>query len=276
MSIFPSQTGLTKISVLVADADPMGARLLATELRRQRGLQVSECAADPSVILDTIGEAPPQILLLSETLSGGSLVRLALLKQLHAEHPITRTIVLLDPSQPDVVAELFRAGARGVFDRCQFDIKSLCRSIRCVAAGQVWASSEQIAHVLDTFSDTASLRIVSAGGEELLTRRERDVVRLVAEGLVNREVAQQLRLSEHTIKNYLFNVFNKLGISSRAELIAYAVSNSDNRILRPELPQPPQPGNGNGHCKLSLGESRNIEMNEKRAPKPAPSSRLFA
>ncbi len=145
--------------------------------------------------------------------------------------------------------ELFRAGARGVFDRSEFDIRLLCRCIRCVAAGQVWASSEQIDYVLDTFTDTASLRVVSAGGENLLTRRERDVVRLVVEGLVNREVAQQLGLSEHTVKNYLFNVFNKLGVSSRAELILYAVSNSDNRLL-PDPGPPPHPGNGNGNGRL--------------------------
>jgi DNA-binding CsgD family transcriptional regulator len=60
----------------------------------------------------------------------------------------------------------------------------------------------------------------------LLTKREEEVVRLVAEGMQNREIAKELKLSEHTIKNYLFHIFEKLGVSSRVELVLYAVSNA--------------------------------------------------
>jgi len=60
----------------------------------------------------------------------------------------------------------------------------------------------------------------------LLTNREEDVVRLVAEGLQNREIAKELKLSEHTVRNYLFHAFDKLGVSSRVELVLYAVSNA--------------------------------------------------
>jgi DNA-binding NarL/FixJ family response regulator len=58
----------------------------------------------------------------------------------------------------------------------------------------------------------------------LLTKREEDVVRLLAEGLQNRDIARELKLSEHTVKNYLFHIFDKLGVSSRVELVLYAVS----------------------------------------------------
>jgi DNA-binding CsgD family transcriptional regulator len=60
----------------------------------------------------------------------------------------------------------------------------------------------------------------------LLTKREEEVVRLVAEGMQNREIAKELKLSEHTIKNYLFHIFEKLGVSSRVELVLYAVSSA--------------------------------------------------
>lgn len=60
----------------------------------------------------------------------------------------------------------------------------------------------------------------------MLTRREEDVVRLLAEGLQNREIAKELKLSEHTVRNYLFHIFEKLGVSSRVELVLYAVSSS--------------------------------------------------
>jgi DNA-binding NarL/FixJ family response regulator len=73
------------------------------------------------------------------------------------------------------------------------------------------------------------LRMVNVLGIKLLTPREEQVVALVAEGLSNREVAHELSLSEHTIKKYLFRIFDKLGISSRVELVLYAVSHGGSR-----------------------------------------------
>ncbi len=65
--------------------------------------------------------------------------------------------------------------------------------------------------------------MVNARGVTLLTPREEQVVALVADGLSNREVARELGLSEHTVKKYMFHIFDKLGISSRVELVLYAV-----------------------------------------------------
>jgi DNA-binding NarL/FixJ family response regulator len=71
--------------------------------------------------------------------------------------------------------------------------------------------------------------MVNAQGLKLLTPREEQVVALVADGLSNREVARELNLSEHTVKKYLFRIFDKLGISSRVELVLYAVSHGGHR-----------------------------------------------
>jgi len=78
------------------------------------------------------------------------------------------------------------------------------------------------------------LRLVTADGRSLLSKREQEVVHLVAEGLANHEIAEQLHLSDHTVKNHLFHIFDKLGISSRVELVLYAVSSSK----RPPTPIP--------------------------------------
>ena len=65
------------------------------------------------------------------------------------------------------------------------------------------------------------MRLVDASGISL-SKREQDVVRCVAEGLTNREIAHRLNLTEHTVKNYLFRIFDKLGVSSRVEVVLYA------------------------------------------------------
>jgi DNA-binding NarL/FixJ family response regulator len=79
---------------------------------------------------------------------------------------------------------------------------------------------------LEAFAQLAPMRVVNADGMRLLTKREEDVVRLLAEGMQNREIAKELSLSEHTVKNYLFHIFDKLGVSSRVELVLYAVSST--------------------------------------------------
>jgi DNA-binding NarL/FixJ family response regulator len=240
---FPSCSEEFPIRVVVVFADALTAHLLVADLQRHRQFHAIECAPEISSVLDCIAENSPDLLLVSANLPEAGL---PLLKQIRSKYPRTRAIVILEGCQQrQLVVELFRAGAKGVFDRSNYDIRALCRCLRCVAAGQVWASSQQTGFVLEAFAETASLHIVTADGDRLLTRREEDVVRLVAEGLGNREVAQQLRLSGHTVKNYLFNVFDKLGISSRSELVMYALSHSDNKssisAASDDSPEEPSP-----------------------------------
>jgi DNA-binding CsgD family transcriptional regulator len=80
-------------------------------------------------------------------------------------------------------------------------------------------------YILKELVATRPVRIVDAHGSSLLSKREEEVVALVADGLTNRQFSEQVKLSEHTVKNYLFNVFEKLGISTRVELV----------LLRPKI-----------------------------------------
>ena len=105
----------------------------------------------------------------------------------------------------------------------------LCKCITCVSQGQIWINSEQTQFLLDALSEVLTLRVVNANGRMLLTPREEQVVALVADGLSNREAAGELGLSEHTIKKYLLRIFDKLGISTRVELVLYAVAHGENR-----------------------------------------------
>jgi DNA-binding NarL/FixJ family response regulator len=131
-----------------------------------------------------------------------------------------RVIMLLDASERASVVEAFRAGARGVFCRTE-PMETLAKCITCAHRGQVWANSQELEYLLEALSEAMSMR--SADNDlSLLTKRERDVVLCVAEGLSNREIAHRLKLTEHTVKNYLFRVFDKLGVSSRVEVVLYA------------------------------------------------------
>ena len=121
------------------------------------------------------------------------------------------------------IIEAFRSGAVGVCGRDK-SYTHLCKCIRCVSAGQVWANSRQYRYILETLVEGLPLLLTDPMGRILLTNREQEIVSKVAEGMKNREIAELLHLSEHTVKNHLFRIFERLGISSRAELILYLYS----------------------------------------------------
>jgi DNA-binding CsgD family transcriptional regulator len=101
-----------------------------------------------------------------------------------------------------------------------------------VYEGQIWASSEQMTFAVEALASSPVVRAVDANGLSLLSKREMEVVRSLAEGLTNREIAERLGLSQHTIKNYLFRVYDKLGVSSRLELLFLTLTQADS----PQLP----------------------------------------
>jgi DNA-binding CsgD family transcriptional regulator len=104
---------------------------------------------------------------------------------------------------------------------------------------------------LEALASSPTVRAVDANGLDLLSKREIEVVRSLAEGLTNREIAERLGLSQHTIKNYLFRVFDKLGVSSRVELLFMTLSQaSPAQSLLPSLLG--DPANGNRHDEATL------------------------
>ncbi len=108
-------------------------------------------------------------------------------------------------------------------------LAALCKCIRAVYEGQVWAGSGEMAQILDALRSAAPIQVTDANGTELLTARQKQIVSLVAEGLTNREISQQIHLSEHTVKNYIFKIFDRLGVSNRAELIIYTLQQQNSQ-----------------------------------------------
>ena len=141
-----------------------------------------------------------------------------------------RSILLLDGSDQHSVVEAFHGGARGVFMRSAYQFETLCKCVHRVHQGQIWADSKQLGYVLDAFAQSPLGQTPMVNGLNLVSKREQEVVRLVVEGLSNREIAQRLNLSEHTIKNYVFRIFDKLGVSNRVELVHLALANGERSL----------------------------------------------
>src|SRR5579862_1464146 len=211
-----------KIRVLVIDSSFIHTQLLSDALRRDPDLEVFSCSpaeAAPKLLF----EHNINVLLISANIEGQAFRGLELLRELRASRPEVRPLILLDSSNAEAVLEVFRAGARGVFSR-QEPLNQLSKCIRCVHNGQIWATSHEMALALEALASAPTLQAVDASGLNLLSKREMEIVECVAEGLTNREIAERLKLSRHTIKNSLFRIFDKLGVSNRLELLLMTLS----------------------------------------------------
>jgi two-component system, NarL family, nitrate/nitrite response regulator NarL len=209
--------------VLVADSSAMHSELLAESIRRDRRFAVIGSASSSGDIQSLLREHCPDVLLITASMDEQPHGGLHLLPELRSTYPEIKAVVLLESPKRETVVQAFRLGARGVFSK-NSPIKVLGKCIDCVQQGQVWASSEELGFVLQALAAAPSPRPLAASALNQLSARELDVVTCLAEGLSNREIAQQLKLSRHTVKNYMFRIFDKLGVSSRVELLFYVLS----------------------------------------------------
>lgn len=214
----------TDVSILIATPHSIARELLMGALKRRANFKIVESATSARDVIDTVKTGGVDVALIGATLADGPLSGFGALRQIRESSASVKTVILLDSSEHNLVVDAFRTGARGVVCLAQSSFKSLCRCVEQVHAGQIWANSKELGEVMEAFAQLAPIRAVNANGMRLLTRREEEVVRLLAEGMQNRDIARELKLSEHTIKNYLFHIFDKLGVSSRVELVLYAVS----------------------------------------------------
>ena len=210
------------ISLLVAEHSRMGCHLMETALRRSRHIVVANSVIESSEVLEAFKSTNPDICVISSALKDGPAAGFRVTRELRKISRSLAVILLLESPDRALVLEAFRSGARGILSRDDpFEMLQKC--ILKVHEGQVWANSEQLGYLLESVADSPVTPITDVDGVTLLTNRELTLVQLVAEGLTNRDISQELRLSEHTVRNCLFRIFNKLGVSTRLELALYAI-----------------------------------------------------
>jgi len=214
------------ISLLIAEHSRMACHLMETALRRCRSIDVVASVVESTEVLEVFRSKRPDTYIISSALKDGPTAGFRIARELHTLDKHTNLILLLEGSEYPLVVEAFRAGARGVL--CRDDpFEMLPKCVQRVFEGQVWANSQQLQFLVESLSDRGMTPMTDAKGASLLTDRELGLVQLVAEGRTNRDISQELRLSEHTVRNYLFRIFNKLGVSTRLELALYAINQRD-------------------------------------------------
>jgi DNA-binding NarL/FixJ family response regulator len=222
---YVSGSGEETIRVLVADDTRIHTQLLADALRRDPLLEVISLPSHSRDLVEAARAQKVDVVIISASLDEDPQRGFEVLRELRASDPQIHAIMLLDSSKRESILQAFRVGARGIFSRHE-SVESLSKCVRSVHHGQIWANSQQMSFAVEALASSPVIRAVDAKGLSLLSKRELEVVRSLAEGLSNREIAEHLGLSQHTIKNYLFRVFDKLGVSSRLELLFMTLSHT--------------------------------------------------
>jgi DNA-binding NarL/FixJ family response regulator len=219
-------TGERNIKIFIADESRMSCQLMAAALQRSDyPFTIVDCAVDSSGIRSGLDVNEVDVAVICAHLKDGHDAGFNVTREVLATHSKTNVIMLLDSNDQDAVIEAFQAGASGVLSRDE-SFEVLCKCIDAVSQGQVWASSKELHFLLQAVIRSRPMYRASAKTGKpanSLTQREEGVIHLVAEGLTNRDISQHLNLSEHTVRNYLFRIYNKLGTSNRLELALYAI-----------------------------------------------------
>jgi DNA-binding NarL/FixJ family response regulator len=224
MNGFTKKEPVDGIKLLMANLPTMLCDLLRGAFEPVPDIQIIEPINDVQYLLGVSNSGTADVILLGSSRIENSCSAVAILDALPDRYKNARTIVLTQKPGYSEVISLFRAGVRGILCSADLRFDLLCKSIRSVYQGQIWASNEQLAHLVSSVSRPKSTDVTDSHGKPLLTAREQQVLHLLADGMSNYELATVLRLSEHTIKNHLFRIYDKLGVSNRMEAVLYALT----------------------------------------------------
>lgn len=213
----PRKVG-SQIRVLVLDRNRMSSQLLAGSLANDSRFEAT--VAQANEISALAARRDSNIAVISVDLDSGPGQGIQIARALNRQHPQIGILILLDRIQREPVIEAFRCGARGVFCRTQA-VSDFFTCLEHVSRGEIWAGKVESDYLLEALKSVPSPNLVHNDGIQGLTRRELQVVQYAAQGFTNKSIADELGLSEHTVKNYLFRAFEKLRVSSRVELLFY-------------------------------------------------------
>jgi len=211
------------INIVISDDHALFREGLRKLLEAEPGMRIVGEAVDGEDTVRVVGELKPHVLLLD--LSLPKLSGLEVLAELGKLGTQTRTIMLTAAIEREQVIEALQLGVRGIVLK-HSALQLLLKSIRCVNEGQYWIGQEGVSDAIQALRQMRPARTASSAGRNFgLSSREMEVIALIVAGYTNKDLARELGISENTAKHHLTNIFNKLGVSNRLELVLYAVDN---------------------------------------------------
>jgi DNA-binding NarL/FixJ family response regulator len=209
------------IRVLIADDQALFRRGLYVVLGTEDGIEVVAEAENGEEAVEKARDLVPDVVLMDVRMPRVNGIEAA--RQIRAEVPTTKILMLTVSDEEDDLYEAIKAGANGYLLK-EISVEEVAEAIRAVTQGQSLISPSMASKLLNEFN-----ALVKKAEEKqqfpapALTAREVEVLRLVAKGMSNREIAEELYISENTVKNHVRNILEKLHLHNRMEAVIYAV-----------------------------------------------------
>ena len=211
------------IDILISDDHALFREGLRKLLEGEPGIRIVGEAVDGEETIRLVGQIKPHILLLDLALP--KLNGLEVLAELNKLGSGTRAILLTGRIEREQVIEALQLGVRGIVLK-HSALQLLLKSIRCVNQGQYWVGHDGVSDLIHALRRMTPSHSASQAKQNFgLSSREMEVIALIVAGYTNKDLAQNLGISENTAKHHLTNIFDKLGVSNRLELVLYAVHN---------------------------------------------------
>jgi DNA-binding NarL/FixJ family response regulator len=205
---------MKQIRVLIADDHHVVRTAVASFLNREPDIEVVGEVGEATQLVSLVGEIKPDVLLLDAHMPGQNVVRAA--RQLVRQQPRLAILVLSAYDRREYVVGLLRAGASGYVLKDDTP-EMLVRAVRSVAAGQEWLSPRVLNILMKSVRGQRQRPFAD------LTPREMEVLRLMARGSRNEEIADELVITQQTVKNHVRSIFSKLGVETRVDAVLYAI-----------------------------------------------------
>lgn len=206
---------MKKIRVVLAEDHHVVRAALAAFLVREADIEVVGEAADAAALIDVVRELTPDVLLLDAHMPGHRVIETTHI--LRAQYPQVQILVLSAYRRREYVVGLLSAGAVGYVLKDDPQ-EALVQAVHMAARGQQWLSPRVTEVLLKSAGSSTPTAV------DKLTRREAEVLQLMAHGRTNNQIAVALSITEQTVKNYVSNIFSKLGVATRVEAVLVAIN----------------------------------------------------
>jgi DNA-binding NarL/FixJ family response regulator len=208
---------MEKFQVLIVDDHPLFRKGLRVMLEAMHDMEVVGEATTAQEAIKLASEMQPDIVLMDLQLPGGS--GLDATREITQVSPHIRVLVVTLFEDDDSIFTALRSGARGYILK---DTKEemMMRAVRTVSSGEAIFSEAIAAHLIDYFS--SSKKLIPRGTFPELTRREDQILELIAKGFSNQGISENLSISLKTVRNHVSNIFSKLQVADRVQAVIKA------------------------------------------------------
>lgn len=210
---------MSKLRILIADDHQIIRDGLQRLINAESDMEVVGEAGDGQTAFQQVISLQPNVVVMDLSMPGLNGVKAT--ERIKREQPDVKVIVLTAYEDKGYIGQMLQSGASGYVLKLAA-AEELIKAIRIVAAGETYLDPMAASKVVNSYVRQKSARVRAR--RDTLTEREEEVLRLVAQGYINKEIAAQLDISVKTVETHKSNFMDKLSLRSRAEIVRYALT----------------------------------------------------